>query len=195
MTEMHCCRVRISSRWGAAAAHSPSSLDLFVAYESPAVMSEGFSNPYAGDADFQYLALDRKKMLEEAPPYDAKTSCWIPDAKLGYIRSNIQSTKGDDVVVLTEAGEVRPITFFLHVPCRILLCMLFQHFLLSSSAFIRCIFSNFERTVLMQCQYVDVIAVWACNCIQFWGTGIMCWDKAEKNNKRWGGDSWRIDLH
>jgi len=66
-----------------------------------------FSNPFAGDADFQYLALDRKKMLEEAPPYDAKTSCWVPDAKLGYIRSNIQSTKGDDVVVLTEAGEVR----------------------------------------------------------------------------------------
>jgi len=66
-----------------------------------------FSNPWAGDADFQYLALDRKKMMEEAPPYDAKTSCWVPDHKLGYIRSNIQSTKGDDVVVLTEAGEVR----------------------------------------------------------------------------------------
>ena len=66
-----------------------------------------FSNPWAGDADFQYLALDRKKMMEEAPPYDAKTSCWVPDHKLGYIRSNIQSTKGDDVVILTEAGEVR----------------------------------------------------------------------------------------
>jgi len=65
-----------------------------------------FSNPFEGDADFQYLALDRKKMLAEAPPYDPKTSCWIPDHKLGYIRSNIQSTKGDDVVVLTEAGEV-----------------------------------------------------------------------------------------
>jgi len=65
-----------------------------------------FANPFAGDPDFQYLALDRKKLLEEAPPYDPKTSCWVPDHKLGYIRSNIQSTKGDDVVVLTEAGEV-----------------------------------------------------------------------------------------
>ena len=71
-----------------------------------------FVNPFAGDADFQYLALDRKKLMEEAPPYDAKTSCWIPDAKLGYIRSSIQSTKGDDVVVLTEAGEVRSIVAF-----------------------------------------------------------------------------------
>jgi len=70
-----------------------------------------FSNPFAGDADFQYLALDRKKLLEEAPPYDPKTSCWVPDHKLGYIRSNIQSTKGDDVVVLTEAGEVRHAAF------------------------------------------------------------------------------------
>jgi len=75
-----------------------------------------FSSPFAGDSDFQYLALDRKKMLEEAPPYDAKTSCWIPDAKLGYMRSNIQSTKGDDVVVLTEAGEVRLIISFSSLP-------------------------------------------------------------------------------
>jgi len=75
-----------------------------------------FSNPFAGDSDFQYLALDRKKMLEEAPPYDAKTSCWVPDQKLGYIRSNIQSTKGDDVVVLTEAGEVSSNIFCLFSP-------------------------------------------------------------------------------
>jgi len=87
-----------------------------------------FSNPFAGDADFQYLALDRKKMLEEAPPYDAKTSCWVPDQKLGYIRSNIQSTKGDDVVVLTEAGEVSPDLFTFSAPAvccakRVLFCM------------------------------------------------------------------------
>jgi len=63
-------------------------------------------NPFADDPDFQYLALDRKKMLEEQPPYDAKTTCWIPDHKLGYIRSNITATKGDDVTVLTENHEV-----------------------------------------------------------------------------------------
>ena len=60
-----------------------------------------FSNPFEGDPDFQYLALDRKKMLEEMPPYDAKTSCWVPDQREGFIRANIQTTKGDDVTVLT----------------------------------------------------------------------------------------------
>ena len=69
-----------------------------------------FTNPFADDPDFQYLALDRKKMLEEAPPYDAKTSCWAPDQREGFIRSNIQSTKGDDVTVITEKGEVRALT-------------------------------------------------------------------------------------
>ena len=67
----------------------------------------GFVNPFADDPDFQYLALDRKKMLEEAKPYDAKTSCWIPDHKEGYMSANITATKGDDVTVLTDKGEVR----------------------------------------------------------------------------------------
>ena len=93
-----------SSRWGAVARWLLVNF-LSVAVAAAVIMSD-FSNPFADDPDFQYLALDRKKMLEEAPPYDPKTSCWIPDHKLGYIRSNIQSTKGDDVVVLTEAGEV-----------------------------------------------------------------------------------------
>ena len=61
---------------------------------------------FANDPDFQYLALDRKKLLEEAPPYDAKTSCWAPDDKLGFIRANITATKGDDVTVQTENHEV-----------------------------------------------------------------------------------------
>jgi len=69
-------------------------------------MTEGFSNPFADDADFQYLALDRKKMMEEAPPFDAKTSCWIVDQKEGYVKANIKATKGDDVTVITESLEV-----------------------------------------------------------------------------------------
>ena len=68
--------------------------------------AEGIVNPFADDADFQYLALDRKKMLEEAPPFDAKTSCWIVDQKEGYIKANIKATKGDDVTVITESLEV-----------------------------------------------------------------------------------------
>jgi Myosin N-terminal SH3-like domain len=65
-------------------------------------MADSFNNPFGDDPDFQYLALDRKKMLEEAPQYDAKTSCWIVDHKEGYAKANIKSTKGDDVTVLVE---------------------------------------------------------------------------------------------
>jgi len=67
-------------------------------------MADTFQNPFAGDEDFQYLALDRKKLLEEAPPFDAKTSCWIVDQKEGYIKANIKSTKGEEVTVITEAS-------------------------------------------------------------------------------------------
>ena len=65
-------------------------------------MTEGFHNPFADDSDFQYLALDRKKLMEEAPPYDAKTTCWIVDKQQGYVRANIKSTKGEEVTVITE---------------------------------------------------------------------------------------------
>ena len=58
------------------------------------------------DPAYPFLAIDRKKLLEEAPPYDAKTSCWIADDKLGYIRATITATKGDDVTVKTEKNEV-----------------------------------------------------------------------------------------
>jgi len=65
-------------------------------------MTDTFVNPYEGDEDFQYLALDRKKLMEEAPPFDAKTSCWIPDEKDGYLKANIKSTKGEEVTVILE---------------------------------------------------------------------------------------------
>ena len=59
------------------------------------------------DPDFQYLAVDRKKLLEEQnQPFDGKKNCWIVDAKEGYIKAEIISTKGDDVTVLTENKEV-----------------------------------------------------------------------------------------
>jgi len=69
-------------------------------------MTDSIHNPFAGDEDFQYLALDRKKLMEEAPPFDAKTSCWIVDQKEGYCKANIKATKGDDVTVITESLEV-----------------------------------------------------------------------------------------
>ena len=64
-------------------------------------------NPFEGDPDFQYLARDQKKMLEEQnKPFDAKTSCWIPDQKEGYLKAQITATKGEEVTVLTENNEV-----------------------------------------------------------------------------------------
>lgn len=64
-------------------------------------------NPFEGDSDFQYLARDQKKMLEEQnKPFDAKTSFWIPDAKEGYLQASITATKGEEVTVITETNEV-----------------------------------------------------------------------------------------
>ena len=69
-------------------------------------------NQFEGDADFLYLAIDRKKLLEEADKdYDGKTSCWVPDHKEGYIKGKIIGTKGEEVTVLSEKGEVRFTSF------------------------------------------------------------------------------------
>ena len=53
------------------------------------------------DPDFLYLGVDRKKALAEAPPYDGKKNCWIPDEKEGYVGAEIESTKGEVVCVKT----------------------------------------------------------------------------------------------
>ena len=53
------------------------------------------------DPDFLYLGVDRKKVIQEAPAYDGKKNCWIPDVKDGYLAAEIESTKGDVVTVMT----------------------------------------------------------------------------------------------
>jgi len=65
-----------------------------------------FNNPFEGDGDFVFLAKNSKMMMEEqTKPFDAKTSCWIPDHKEGFLKCNITATKGDDVTVHTESNE------------------------------------------------------------------------------------------
>ena len=59
------------------------------------------------DPDFLYLGVDKKKVLQEAPAYDGKKNCWVPDVKHGYLAAEIESTKGDVVTVMTEKREVR----------------------------------------------------------------------------------------
>lgn len=54
---------------------------------------------HSGDSDFQYLAVDRKKLMRETAPYDGKKACWVPCTKEGFIRAEIQSTKGEEVTV------------------------------------------------------------------------------------------------
>lgn len=51
------------------------------------------------DEDFKYLAVDRKKMIKEAAPFDAKKDCFVPDPKEGFAHAEIQSAAGDDVTV------------------------------------------------------------------------------------------------
>lgn len=54
------------------------------------------------DPDFQYLAVDRKKMLkEQTQPFDGKKMCWVPDEKEGFVGAEIQSSKGDEITVKT----------------------------------------------------------------------------------------------
>lgn len=38
-----------------------------------------------------------------------KKNVWVPDNKNGYLRADIESTKGDDVTVLTEKMETRTV--------------------------------------------------------------------------------------
>ena len=65
------------------------------------------------DPDFQYLCVDRKKLQQEqTQPFDGKKNIWIADEKEGFIKAEIQSTKGDDITVLTEKMEVGHVTLY-----------------------------------------------------------------------------------
>ena len=44
--------------------------------------------------------VDRKALLKEQQPFDAKKDCWIPNEKTGYVKGEIVSTKGDEVTVM-----------------------------------------------------------------------------------------------
>jgi hypothetical protein len=60
------------------------------------------------DPDFQYLAVDRKKLArEQTQPFDGKKMCWVPDEKEGFVGAEIQSSKGEEITVKTiEKQEV-----------------------------------------------------------------------------------------
>ncbi len=49
---------------------------------------------------FQWLAVDRLKLMQEAKAFDGKKACWIPDAQDGYAPGEIQSTTGQHFAVV-----------------------------------------------------------------------------------------------
>jgi len=57
------------------------------------------------DPDFQFLAIDKKKLIAEAAPYDGQKSVMVPDKKEGYVNAEITGTKGEQVTVKTKNGE------------------------------------------------------------------------------------------
>ncbi len=60
----------------------------------------------------KYLLVSREeKMKMQAQPFDGKKNCWIPDPKEGFVAAEIQSTKGEEVTVKTNKGEVKIKTF------------------------------------------------------------------------------------
>ena len=62
-------------------------------------------NPYPGDPDFKFLALEREELMKQQnAPYDGKIDKWCVDEKEGYVKCKIESTQGDQVTVLTDSG-------------------------------------------------------------------------------------------
>ncbi|XP_071106373.1 myosin heavy chain, striated muscle-like isoform X2 [Haliotis cracherodii] len=61
------------------------------------------------DPDFQYLAVDRKKLIKEQKgTFDAKKACWAPDEQEGFVSAEIQETSGEKVTVkIVDTNEVK----------------------------------------------------------------------------------------
>jgi myosin heavy chain 6/7 len=55
----------------------------------------------------KYLALTSEERIKlQAQPFDGKKQCWVPDAKESFIGAEITGTKGEEVTVRTDKGEV-----------------------------------------------------------------------------------------
>ena len=55
----------------------------------------------------KYLALPTEERIKlQAQPFDGKKQCWAPDAKESFVPAEITATKGEEVTVKTDKGEV-----------------------------------------------------------------------------------------
>jgi myosin heavy chain 6/7 len=53
------------------------------------------------------LALPTEERIKlQAQPFDGKKACWVPDPKESFVAAEITGTKGEEVTVKTEKGEV-----------------------------------------------------------------------------------------
>lgn len=48
--------------------------------------------------EYLFISMEQK-MKDQSKPYDAKTSCWVPDDSEGFVIGEIKGTKGDLVIV------------------------------------------------------------------------------------------------
>ncbi|KAK3852426.1 hypothetical protein Pcinc_040988 [Petrolisthes cinctipes] len=63
------------------------------------------TGPDPDPSEYLYISMEMK-MADATKPYDSKKSCWVADAKDGFVEGEIQGTKGDLVTVYA-AGETK----------------------------------------------------------------------------------------
>lgn len=81
------------------------------------------------DPDFQYLAVDRKKLIKEQKgTFDAKKACWAPDEQEGFVSAEIQETSGEKVTVkIVDTNEVRRHWYLFYVLSFIIVSYIICH--------------------------------------------------------------------
>lgn len=50
---------------------------------------------------------ERERLEAQNRPFDARAACFVPDAKELYVKGIVQSREGGQVIVKTQADEVR----------------------------------------------------------------------------------------
>ncbi|XP_071512368.1 myosin heavy chain, muscle-like [Panulirus ornatus] len=63
------------------------------------------TGPDPDPSEWLFISMEMK-MQDATKPYDPKKSCWVPDAKDGFLEGEIQGTKGDLVTVYAN-GETK----------------------------------------------------------------------------------------
>lgn len=60
------------------------------------------------DKDMGVLVVPKKMLLEaQSKPFDSKKNCFVPDEKEGFLPAEVVGTKGEELTVQLEKGEVR----------------------------------------------------------------------------------------